>query len=422
MKLYTADRLLTQDQRGDITDGAAVLVRDGRIDWVGRRGDFPFADHASDLEVVDLGDATILPGLIDAHVHLAFDGGPTPVERMVRESDAQQVALMLRSARELLSVGVTTARDLGARGYLDVAVREAIADGTARGPRMLTSGSPITVTGGHCWFMGGEADSEDDVRRMVRRHHREGVDGIKVMSTGGFMTAGSAPWFAQYTERALAAAVEEAHRVGKKIAAHAHGVEGIDRALTAGVDTLEHCSFVHPDGSHSVVPELADRIAASDAYVSPTMNFRVREFMERSGGAFEPALPELVRRGVKVIASTDSGIDNVPHHGFIGALEVMNDFGMDTRAVLASATSVSADALGISHLTGRVRVGLEADLLAVPGDVTTSLSRLRDPLLILARGEEFHPDPLPVIEPLGGGSAMLSALPGHSHEHGEPAR
>ncbi|RZI95654.1 MAG: amidohydrolase family protein [Microbacterium sp.] len=422
MKLYTADRLLTQDEQGDITDGAAVLVRDGRIDWVGRHRDFPFADHASDLEVVDLGDATILPGLIDAHVHLAFDGGPTPVERMVRESDAQQVALMLRSARELLSVGVTTARDLGARGYLDVAVRGAIADGTARGPRMLTSGSPITVTGGHCWFMGGEADSEDDVRRLVRRHHREGVDGIKVMSTGGFMTAGSAPWFAQYSERALAAAVEEAHRVGKKIAAHAHGVEGIDRALTAGVDTLEHCSFVHPDGSHSVVPELADRIAASDSYVSPTMNFRIREFIERSGGAFEPALPELVRRGVKVIASTDSGIDNVPHFGFVGALEVMNDFGMDIRAVLASATSVSADALGISHLTGRVRVGLEADLLAVPGDVTTSLSRLRDPLLILARGEEFSPDPLPAIEPLGGDSAMLSAMPGHGHEHAEPTR
>lgn len=416
MKLYTADRLLTQDQQGDITDGAALLVRDGVFEWVGRERDFPFADYTSDLEVMDLGDATILPGLIDAHVHLAFDGGPTPVERMVKESDAQQVALMLRSARELLSVGVTTARDLGARGYMDVVVRDAIAAGTARGPRMLTSGSPITVTGGHCWFMGGEADSEDDVRRMVRRHHREGVDGIKVMSTGGFMTAGSAPWFAQYSERVLAVAVEEAHRVGKKIAAHAHGVEGIDRAVRAGVDTLEHCSFVHPNGSHSVVPELVDRIAASDSYVSPTMNFRIREFVERSGGAFEPALPELVKRGVKVIASTDSGIDNVPHHGFIGALEVMNDFGMETRAVLAATTNVAAEALGISHITGRVRVGLEADFLAVVGDVTTSLSRLRDPLLIVARGEEFRPDPLPVIEASPGESLMLSALPGHGHE------
>jgi imidazolonepropionase-like amidohydrolase len=418
MKLYTADRLLTQDALGDITDGAAVLVHEAKIEWVGRAAEFPFADYASDLEVEELGDATILPGLIDAHVHLAFDGGPHPVERMMSESDAQQVALMLRSARELLSVGVTTARDLGARGYLDIPVRDAIADGTARGPRMLTSGSPITVTGGHCWFMGGEADSEDDVRRIVRRHHREGVNGIKVMSTGGFMTAGSAPWFAQYNERTLAAAVEEAHRIGKKIAAHAHGVEGIDRALSAGVDTLEHCSFVHPDGSHSVVPELADRIAASDSYVSPTMNFRIREFVERAGAGFEPALPELVRRGVKIIASTDSGIDNVPHHGFIGALEVMNDFGMDLRSVLAAATSVSADALGISHLTGRIRVGLEADLIAAPGDVTDSLSRLRDPLLIVARGEEFQPDPLPPIEPLDGGAQALSARPGHGHGHG----
>lgn len=422
MKLYTSERILTQDSLGDIEGGAALLVTDGRIEWIGRAADFPAADYAHDLETVDLGAATIVPGLIDAHVHLAFDGGPTPVERMVAESDAQQVALMLRSARELLSVGVTTARDLGARGYTDIVVRDAIANGTARGPRMLTSGSPITVTGGHCWFMGGEADSEEEVRKLVRTHHRAGVDGIKIMSTGGFMTAGSAPWFAQYGEASLVAAVDEAHRVGKKVAAHAHGVQGIDRAVRAGVDTLEHCSFVHADGSHGVVPELADRIAASSSYVSPTLNFRVGEYLRMPNSPFSPALPELLARGVKVIASTDSGIDNVPHYGYIGALEVMASLGMPTRDVLASATNVSAEALGLAHETGRLKVGLAADFLAVTGDVTTSVSHLRNPVLIVARGEHFVPDELPPIEPLAAGTSMMSAQPGHAHEESGGSR
>jgi imidazolonepropionase-like amidohydrolase len=152
--------------------------------------------------------------------------------------------LMLHSARQLLGVGVTTARDLGGRGYLAVAVRDAIAAGLARGPRLVVAAAPVTVTGGHCWFMGGEADSEDDLRRVVRTHHKHGADLIKVMSTGGFMTEGSAPWYAQFTTAQLAVIVEEAARVDKPVAAHAHGIEGIRRAVEAGVTTIEHCSFV----------------------------------------------------------------------------------------------------------------------------------------------------------------------------------
>jgi imidazolonepropionase-like amidohydrolase len=123
-------------------------------------------------------------------------------------------------------------------------VRDAIATGLARGPRMIVSASPLTVTGGHCWFMGAEADTEDDLRRMVHIHHKNGADLIKVMSTGGFMTTGSAPWHAQFTTLQLSAVVQEARRVDKPVAAHAHGIEGIRRAVEAGVTTLEHCSFV----------------------------------------------------------------------------------------------------------------------------------------------------------------------------------
>lgn len=398
MKVLVADRVLAGPQL-EVIDHGALIVDGHTIAWVGREADLSPDLHDPGAEQERLGDVTLMPGMIDAHVHLAFDGGPNPVMRMTGENDAQQVALMLRSARELLSVGVTTARDLGARGYLDIAVRDAIADGTARGPRMLTAGSPLTVTGGHCWFMGGEVDTENDVRRMVRQHHKMGVDWIKVMSTGGFMTAGSAPWFAQFPTDQLRAAVEEAHRVGKRVAAHAHGVEGIERALAAGVDTIEHCSFVHPDGARRIVPELADRIAASPAYVSPTCNFRLAELLERVPG-FASAIPELYRRGAKIIASTDAGINNTLHHGYVGGLQGLRTLGLPVDEILVAATSRAAEALGIADETGQLTTGFSADVIAVGGDPREDLAALNDLRLVLSRGISFTPDVLSPIEPL----------------------
>jgi imidazolonepropionase-like amidohydrolase len=398
MRVLLADRVLAGAELA-LIDHGAIIVDGETITWVGREADLSADLYAPDADVQWLGDVTLLPGLIDCHVHLGFDGGPAPVKRMTSESDAEQVALMLRSARELLSVGVTTARDLGARGYLDVPVRDAIANGTMRGPRMLTAGSPITVTGGHCWFMGGEADTGDEVRRMVRRHHKMGVDLIKVMSTGGFMTAGSAPWFAQFPTDQLRAAVEEAHRLGKKVAAHAHGVEGIARALAAGVDSLEHCSFVHADGHHGVVPELADKIAESATYVSPTCNFRLSE-MRALMPDREFALGELYRRGCKIIAGTDAGIDNAPHYGYVGGLVAMNEFGIPTSETLVAATTRAAAALGLSDVAGQLTAGYSADVIAVAGDPRHDIAALHDLRLVLSRGTPFAPDPLPPIPSL----------------------
>lgn len=399
MKLYTAGLVLTQNQGQSYAPGG-VLVDDDKIAWVGTLADFPAADYPPELDVEALGDVTIMPGLIDAHVHLGFDGGPTPAARMMAEDDIQQTALMLQSARRLLSVGVTTARDLGARDYLGPAVRDIIAAGTARGPRILSAASPITVTGGHCWFMGGEADSLDEVRKIVRRHHKFGADLIKVMSTGGFMTSGSAPWHAQFDQDQLSAIVVEARRVGKRVAAHAHGLDGISRAVSAGVATIEHCSFTHADGSREVDPELADRIAASESYVSPTINFRMPQLVELTNGRFRPALGELYRRGCKIIASTDCGIDNTPHYAFPQALAAMVELGMSNQDVLDAATTVSAAALGISDVTGRLAVGLDADLIAVGGDPRADISVINDLRLVLARGTVFTPDPVPELPPL----------------------
>ncbi|HEY5852550.1 MAG TPA: amidohydrolase family protein [Aldersonia sp.] len=396
--IFTADRVLGGRELHAITAGA-VLVDGARIGWVGREADLTVAQRES-AEVHALGAVTVLPGLIDAHVHLGLDGGAAPVERMMGETDTEQIALMLRSARELLSVGVTTARDLGARGYTDIVVRDAIAAGTARGPRMLTAGAPITVTGGHCWYMGAEADSELELRKIVRRHHKAGVDLIKVMATGGNLTPGSVPWHAQFTEAELAVVVDEAHRLGKRVAAHAHGVEGIRRAVAAGVDTLEHCSFQTSAGlTGGFDPDLADRIAASPTYVSPTCNCRVLEYRSLLPELYV-ALPDLYRHGVPIVGGTDAGIDQVPHYGYVGGLVNMVSLGMPAEEVLMSATVRAAAALGLADETGQLTPGFTADIIAVGGDPRRDIGALHDLRFVLARGRRFVPDDLPAIEPL----------------------
>jgi imidazolonepropionase-like amidohydrolase len=386
-EVLTAPRVWTGDQT--VTDGA-VVIGDHALDWVGPAGALP-AEYAA-LPRTDYPGSTIMPGLIDSHVHLGFDGGPNPAARMRSETDEQQLVLMLHSARQLLGVGVTTARDLGARAYLDVVVRDAIAAGLARGPRMVVAARPITVTGGHCWFMGGEADSEDDLRRMVRTHHKRGADLIKVMSTGGFMTTGSAPWYAQFTRAQLAVIVEEAGRVDKPVAAHAHGLEGINRAVEAGVTTLEHCSFVTETNERRFDEPLAAKIAERGIFVCPTINVNAPYVTKLTGIVVGEHVKAMHEMGVRIIAGTDAGIDNTPHHQYVGALEYLVTLGFRPADVLAMATTEAAAALGVDAITGRLAAGFDADLIVVDGDPSTDIAALGALQRVIARGRDYLPD------------------------------
>ena len=386
-EVLTAPRVLTGDQT--VADGA-VVIGDDALDWVGLAGALP-AEYAA-LPRTDYPDSTIMPGLIDSHVHLGFDGGPNPAARMRRETDEQQLVLMLHSARQLLGVGVTTARDLGARAYLDVVVRDAIAAGLARGPRLVVAARPITVTGGHCWFMGGEADSEDELRRMVRTHHKRGADLIKVMSTGGFMTTGSAPWHAQFTRAQLAVIVEEAGRVDKPVAAHAHGLEGIHRAVEAGVTTLEHCSFVTETNERRFNEPLAASIAERGIFVCPTINVNAPYVAKLTGIVVGEHVKAMHEMGVRIIAGTDAGIDNTPHHQYVGGLEYLVTLGFRPADVLAMATTEAAAALGVDAITGRLAPGFDADLIVVDGDPGTDIGALGKLRRVIARGRDYLPD------------------------------
>jgi len=387
-EVLTAPRVMTGSET--VADGA-VVVGDRLVSWAGRARALP--EEYGGLPRTDYPGATILPGLIDSHVHLGFDGGPDPAARMRAETDEQQLVLMLRNARDLLGVGVTTARDLGARSFLGVVVRDAIASGLARGPRLVVATRPVTVTGGHCWFMGGEADSEDDLRRIVRTHHKHGADLIKVMATGGFMTSGSAPWYAQFTIGQLAVIVAEASRVDMAVAAHAHGLEGIRRAVAAGVTTIEHCSWVTETNERFFDERVAAEMAERGIVVCPTINVNAPYVTELTGITVGENVRRMSEAGVRIIAGTDAGIDNTPHHQYAGGLAAMVSLlGFSPAEVIAMATTEAAAALGLDAVTGRLAPGYEADLIVVDGDPLadiTALGRLRR---VLARGRDYVPD------------------------------
>jgi len=366
---------------GMVLDDAAVSVVDDRIVWVGPATALPERHGA---RVVDLGACTILPGLIDAHVHLGFDGSDDPVRHMVEADEDAHIDAMLRAARTTVTAGVTTVRDLGGRHFLDVAARSAVEAG-AIGPRMLLATRPLTPPDGHCWFMGGACTTVESGRNAVRENAEAGSDVIKVMVTGGFMTPGHPPWAPQFEPSMLRAVVEESHRRGLPVAAHAHSASGVRVAVDAHVDTIEHCLWVAEEGLQydaALVAEMARR----GTVVCPTVNLNARRPGRVSWAERSQHLRSMVAAGVRLIAGTDAGIDATPHGALAAGLDCLRDVGMEPLQIIESATGSSAAALGLGGVTGGLAAGLSADLLVVEGDPTSDLLALEHPVLVLARG------------------------------------
>lgn len=385
--LITADRVLTGAGL-DLLHRGAVHVVDGTVRRIGPAAEL--SSLSSPCTRIDLGDTTLMPGLIDAHVHLGFDAGPDPVSTMRRQDDEEQLALMARNAEDMVRAGVTTVRDLGARGFLDRELAGRIAAGSVRGPRLVTATRPITTRGGHCWFMGGECSGEREVAEAVRRHGAEGADVIKIMVTGGFMTHRTAPGAPQFSRAEVRAAVETAHGLGLRVSGHAHGTEGIAMAVREGVDTIEHCTWVGRQGLE-FDPRTADLMARRGTYVCPTVNRNARnpagriDWRQRSRH-----LAAMRDAGVRLIGGTDAGIEHIAHSAYASGLDIMTDIGMSHREVLVSATSLAAEALGVADRTGSIASGMAADLLAVPGDPLADLSVLGRPTFVMARGQVVH--------------------------------
>jgi imidazolonepropionase-like amidohydrolase len=388
MRIIRAARVLT-GRPGEVIADGEVLIDAGEIVSVGPRGS---AGEAA--EITELPGHTVLPGLVDAHVHLGFDAKVDPVTGRSQESDQHLLLRMAENARKLVSAGVTTARDLGARGFLDLALRDAIEEGLAVGPHIVAATRPITITGGHCWHMGGEADDEPAIRRVARENLRAGADCLKVMASGGQMTPGAPPsWVPQYGTEHLRMVVEEAATRGKGVAAHAHAHASIRSAIEAGVTTIEHCSFFTPAG-HRYDAKLADLVAASGTYVCPTVHgvfWRLSKvFGSQMIEDWLHGVAAMREAGIRLIAGTDAGfasagVDNRTD-GYVGGLETFAEAGFGNAEIIELATVRAADACGVGAVTGSLEAGKRADLIAVAGDPLDRIADLRNLALVLVSG------------------------------------
>ncbi|MFG1660103.1 amidohydrolase family protein [Micromonospora chersina] len=366
-----------------------VLVDDGRIVDV-RAGGVP----PPGAEVIDLGGATLLPGLVDAHVHLVFDASADPVGAIERLSDEELLDRMRTAARTCLAAGVTTVRDLGDRAYLAVRLRDELVAEPAAGPQILAAGPPVTTSQGHCWFLGGAADGVDGVRAAVRARAARGVDVIKVMATGGEMTPGTRSHEVQYGPDELRAAVEEAHRHGLPVAVHAHGVAGIENAVAAGVDTIEHCSFMTVDGVDSR-PDLIEAIARAGIVVSTTLGvvpgFAPPPRISARLDGFLANVRQMRDAGVTVVCGSDAGIGPPkPHDVLPYGAAMLVECGYPPVAALRAVTSLAAQACRVGERKGRLVPGFDADLLAVDGDPLADIDAVRAVTAVFRAGRRVR--------------------------------
>src|SRR6266508_3509188 len=315
--------LLVDGSGSEPVRDAALWLENGHVAYAGPAAGLPAG--ADQARVLDLPGCTLLPGLVDVHVHLVASGGPD-LATDIPSSPAGRTVVAVANARRQLERGVTLVRDLGAPGDEAIVVGRAIEAGEIAGPRVVPAGPAVTMTGGHITYLGRVADGADGVRHAVRANAAIGARCIKVVATGGVLTRGLDPREAAYTQVELDAVVDEAHRLGLRVAAHAIGEGGVLAALRAGVDS-----------------------------------------------------------GVKVVAGTDAGTPDNPHGGVAREVAFMVEAGFDPLLALRAATGEAADLLGVSD-RGVLRPGAAADVLAVDGDAVADVSALARPAAVFQDG------------------------------------
>ena len=396
--LLTASRLL-DGAGGPTIEDAALLIHGDTIELIGARAEVRAPDGAS-VEIIDYGDASILPGMVDAHTHLVSPGDGTPSDEVGREGDDILLMQAVKNARTILHSGVTAIRENGAKNRVTFSLREGINRGLAVGPKMTLCGRPVTITGGHMWYFGGEADGEEGVRKEVRQLIKEGADYIKLVATGG-STRESQPLLPSYTVDEIRVATGEAHRFGKLTAAHCASAQGVQNCLDAEVDMIVHCVFEDSQGRYEYRPDLVDRLLEADAWVNPTLYVvqagidRLAERVE-SAGAGKPTLQQaldqrrrgmdnrmeacgrMLEAGVKMTAGSDSPWGDYAPGEFVHEVLMLAGAGLSAPDAMASGMSGAADSIGMGDVAGQLAPGRAADVLVVRGDPSSNLTALWD--------------------------------------------
>ena len=391
----------------------SVIVKAGRVYEV--RSGFVnprTVERPSQIEIltVDLKDAFCMPGLVDAHTHVTMD--PRAAERPLdsrRDTDADVAIRAVGIASALLRSGITTARDLGSRGFAAFALRDAIASGAVPGPRLLVAGAPITPTGGHSddtigpagdpialpGVLEGVADGPMEARKAVRIQVKRGADLIKLTATGGVLSSADAGLDRQLFDDELRAVVDTAHLLGRKVAAHAHGAEGIKAALRAGVDSIEHGTFLDDEaielflktGAFLVPTVLAGETVAENGrrpgYYPAVIERKALEV----GPQIKGALTRAHARGVRIAFGTDSGVSE--HGRNARELVYMVEAGMSEMDVLTAATRTSSELLGLEQEIGSIEAGKAADVIATARNPLIDITELQRVRFVMKAGQVY---------------------------------
>jgi len=378
------------DGTGEKSDPqSAIALSDGKISWIGPAAEAP---KESDLRTIDGSDCTLLPGLIDCHTHLSNDASPKFFEQCTTDSITTASIRAVNNCRRHLDGGVTTVRDSGASHGVSLALRDAVNDGLIEGPHIHASGRPITMTGGHCYFMGAEADGVDGVRKAARTELKLGIDFLKIMATGGVQTPSTTPGQVTLQVDELRAAADEAHNSGRRTSCHAISAAGVVNALRAGLDSIEHWYYLDEEGIELglstgayFVPTM---IAVNQTVVniSPDVNEWVLRQTQEVGEANRASFLAGLNAGLKVATGTDAGTPFNPHGNVAGEAAIMVDSGATPLQALVAATRHGAENLGIGEKYGTITVGKFADLLLVEGDPTVDIADLREVRLVVKDG------------------------------------
>lgn len=341
---------------------------------------------------IDLGDCTLLPGLIDTHTHLVWDASAAPQDRVALESPERTVLRALSHAMQHLRAGETTVRDLGATGALSVPLAQAITEGDVTGPRVIPCGRAIAMTGGHGWHLCHEADGPDAVRAAVRSEIKNGARAIKLIASGGVYGENERPEEPQLSRTEVEAAVEEARKAGCRVAAHAYSPGVIDMLLDVGVDSIEHGSLLDDATARrmrqegvALVPTLCVFDAIHSAYADKPDSPITTKAAEIRAKALE-ACRVAAENGVTIAVGTDSGAPGNPHGSVVQEMQLMVEAGLSPAEALRAATSAAAEVIGLVDTVGQLTAGRAADLVAVRGNPMVDVEAVRDVALVMLGG------------------------------------